>query len=100
MERAATCACGQLRVGTKGEPAKVSLCNCLACQKRTGSTYGIAAFFLREDVEANGRAQQFTRQSDSGHKVTFHFCPNCGSTVFLGATSQSKHDRGRGGRLC
>jgi hypothetical protein len=23
-----------------------------------------------------------TRQADSGFRVTFHFCPGCGSTVF------------------
>jgi hypothetical protein len=82
MERTATCACGQLTVGCKGEPTTVSLCHCLACQKRTGSTYGIAAFFRREDVEPKGRTKHYTRPSDSGHHVTFHFCPDCGSTVF------------------
>ena len=82
MERTATCACGQLTVGCKGEPSTVSLCHCLACQKRTGSTYGIAAFFRRKDVEPKGRTTHYTRPSDSGHHVTFHFCPDCGSTVF------------------
>lgn len=82
MERTATCACEQLSVGCTGEPAMVSLCHCLACQRRTGSTYGLAAFFRHEDVEPKGRARQYTRPSDSGHDVTFHFCPDCGSTVF------------------
>jgi len=82
MERTATCACGQLTVGCKGEPSTVSLCHCFACQKRTGSTYGIAAFFRREDVESKGRTKHYTRPSDSGHDVTFHFCPDCGSAVF------------------
>jgi hypothetical protein len=82
MRRTASCVCGQLAVSCEGEPAKVSLCHCLACQKRTGSTCGIAAFFRREDVESSGCIRQYTRSSDSGHKVTFHFCPDCGSTVF------------------
>jgi len=82
MERTATCVCGQLSVGCRGEPARVSLCHCLACQKRTGSTYGIAAFFRREAVESKGRARRYMRSSDSGYEVTFHFCPDCGSTVF------------------
>jgi hypothetical protein len=63
MERTATCVCGQLSALCKSEPARVSLCHCLACQKRTGSTYGIAAFFRREDVESKGHAQQYTRSS-------------------------------------
>lgn len=59
--RTASCACGQLRITCHGEPRSVSLCHCLDCQKRTGSTYGIAAFFPRGAVEAEGRATSFTR---------------------------------------
>ncbi len=80
--RTANCACGQLVARTTAEPVKVSLCHCLACQRRTGSTYGIAAFFPRDAVELGGEARAFTRPSDSGHPVTFHFCPYCGSTVY------------------
>ncbi|MEZ5833675.1 MAG: GFA family protein [Dongiaceae bacterium] len=80
--RIAACACGQLRVTCRGKPQKVSLCHCLDCQRRTGSTYGIAAFFPRGEISAEGRATTFTRSSDSGYPVVFHFCPDCGSTVF------------------
>ena len=80
--RVATCACGQLSIRCLGEPTKVSLCHCLACQKRTGSTYGVAAFFSRKDVEPQGVTRNYVRQSDSGHPIMFHFCPDCGSTVF------------------
>jgi hypothetical protein len=80
--RTATCACGQLRLICTGEPDKVSLCHCLDCQKRTGSTYGIAAFFPRSGIAVEGDVGTFKRMSDSGFAVTFHFCPNCGSTVF------------------
>jgi hypothetical protein len=82
MTRLAACACGQLSVKCRGEPAKVSLCHCLDCQRRTGSSHGIGAFFGRADVEASGEAKQFTRSSDSGFFVTFHFCPDCGSSVY------------------
>jgi len=81
-ERLASCACGKLRVLCSGEPTKVSLCHCLACQKRTGSTFGIAAFFEKEQVRIDGATRRFERPSDSGFPVIFHFCPDCGSTVF------------------
>jgi len=80
--RTATCACGNLRVTCASDPIKVSLCHCLDCQRRTGSTYGIGAFFGRKDVEANGDFRTYKRRSDSGFAVSFHFCPDCGSTVF------------------
>jgi hypothetical protein len=80
--RIATCACGQLSVRCAGEPVSVSLCHCLECQKRTGSTYGVAAFFERSNVVTSGEVSDYSRQSDSGHAVLHHFCPRCGSTVF------------------
>ena len=80
--RIAACACGQLTVTCTGEPVVVSLCHCLACQRRTGSTYGVAAFFTRDAVAVVGAMRDFTRTSDSGFDVAFHFCPDCGSTVW------------------
>ena len=82
MMRMASCCCGNLRAVCEGEPTKVALCHCLACQRRTGSTYGIAAFFRDEDVSVHGRSSLYTRQGESGFPVIFHFCPDCGSTVF------------------
>lgn len=82
MQRRASCACGDLVAVCSGDPAKVSLCHCLACQRRTGSTYGIAAFFHKEEVSTQGAAATYSRPSDSGHDVRFSFCPRCGSTVY------------------
>ena len=81
-ERVASCSCGLLRVTCRSEPRLVSLCHCLQCQRQTGSTYGVAAFFLKQDVVISGASGLFTRQSDTGFAVEQHFCPNCGSTVF------------------
>jgi len=81
MERRATCSCGQLTVRCAGDPISVTLCHSLACQKPTGSTYGIAAFFARDQMHASGQERRYTRPSDSGFDITFRFCPNSGSTV-------------------
>ncbi|WP_080867679.1 GFA family protein [Agrobacterium tumefaciens] len=82
MARVASCVCGALRVTCAGEPTKVSVCHCLACQKRTGSSYGVAAFFDRQRVQVEGASSRYSRQSDRGFPVTFHFCSTCGSTVY------------------
>ena len=81
-QRLASCSCGQLSVLCDGDPDSVSLCHCLACQKRTGSTYGIAAFYEAGRVAIRGNSSDYVRPSDSGHDVAFHFCPHCGSTVY------------------
>lgn len=81
-ERTAACACGRLLVLCKGQPTKVSVCHCLDCKRRTGSAFGVAAFYPDECVTVEGRSSVFERESDSGYPVAHHFCPECGSTVF------------------
>jgi hypothetical protein len=82
-ERRASCGCGQLNLTCEGEPARVSICHCLACQRRTGSAFGVQARFGRDHVRAvEGRVTQFVRIGDSGGRATFHSCPACGSTVY------------------
>ena len=81
-ERTARCACGQVTVRCTGEPVSVSLCNCTECQRRTGSAFGVAAFFRAEDVEARGETGCFSRVADSGFAVHHHFCTGCGTTIW------------------
>ena len=57
------------------------MCHCLACQRRTGSAFGIQARFLSDRVGVDGRYADYVRTSDSGEARTFHFCPDCGATV-------------------
>ncbi len=78
----ATCDCQQLRVQCQGHPVKVSLCSCINCQRRTGSAFGIAAFYDKSELTIQGGSTAYTRLGDSGNAITFHFCPNCGSTVY------------------
>lgn len=79
--RTASCSCGQLAVTTADDPVRVSICHCLACQRRTGSVFGAQARFRREAVIIAGTSTTYLRLGDEGSRVTFHFCPACGSTV-------------------
>lgn len=88
--RVASCSCGQLRVTVQGEPLRVGLCHCLACQRRTGSVFGVQARFGRAEVEVTGASRQYTRLADEdGEPRTSHFCPECGATVLLTDNSRS-----------
>ena len=82
MDREAACCCGALRVTCRDAPSSVSACHCGACQRRTGSVVGLAAFFPEDAVTIAGASKSFTRGSDAGSGVTFHFCPDRGSTVY------------------
>jgi hypothetical protein len=81
--RTARCHCGQLEIDCTGEPARISLCHCVECQRRTGSIFSLAAFYQRANVNlTRGAANNFQRPSASGFPVLFHFCPNCGANLY------------------
>lgn len=79
--RSASCSCGQLHLTVSGEPLRVSVCHCLACQRRTGSAFGVQVRFAKESARISGQSSTYVRISDAANKLTFHFCPQCGSTV-------------------
>jgi hypothetical protein len=82
MTRHAACSCGKLGLTAEGEPIRISICHCLACQRRTGSVFGVQARFRRERVRIEGPSTSYVRTGDEGHRITFHFCPECGATVY------------------
>jgi len=79
--RTASCSCGQLRIQVEGDPRGVGMCNCLACQQRTGSVFAALARFSAP-FNVVGRATEYVRIGDQGAKFTFRFCPVCGTTLF------------------
>jgi hypothetical protein len=82
MERHASCSCGQLNLVAHGEPVRVSICHCLACQRRSGSVFTAQARFPREAVSISGTAREYVQAGGSGRSATFRFCPECGVTVY------------------
>jgi hypothetical protein len=82
MERVAECHCGQLRAITSGEPDSVYVCHCKACQRRTGAVIHNGSRWLKSQVRIEGEHKVYGRIADSGFEIRFHFCPNCGSSVF------------------
>lgn len=87
-EREAACSCGQLHLTAEGDPVRVSICHCLACKRRTGSSFGYQARFPRDRIRVVGRFADYVRVSDFGEERTFHFCPACGATVFYTAGAE------------
>jgi hypothetical protein len=71
-----------LQVTVPEVPTMVVACHCRDCQRRTGSAFGVGAFYPADEITTAGEAEEFVRTADSGGKVRNHFCPNCGSTVY------------------
>lgn len=88
--RTASCSCGQLTAITSADPLRVSVCHCLACQRRTGSVFAAQARFPASSVAVGGVSKTFVRVGDSGIRSRFHFCPTCGVTVHY--TSEGRED--------
>jgi hypothetical protein len=89
--RHAACSCGQLRLTVSAEPLRVSICHCLACQRRTGSVFGAQARFPRDAVRISGESTAYVRVGDEGNKITFHFCPRCGATLHYDVSDREEH---------
>lgn len=89
--RVASCSCGQLRLDTRGDPVRVSICHCLECQKRTGSIFAVQARFPRAQVTIAGDSATWPRRGDDGGVATFHFCPTCAAVVYWEADMLPDH---------
>lgn len=81
VSRQASCACGRLTLEAAGEPVRISVCHCRACQRRSGAPFAAQARYPRAATRIEGEYRSFIRMADSGNRVTAHFCPHCGSTL-------------------
>jgi hypothetical protein len=92
MLRTATCACRRLRAITEGEPDRVLACNCIECQKRTGSVFGVSAYFHRSKlVGVEGERRSFIRTTEAGLRLETEFCPSCGTSVLWRTSALPEH---------
>ena len=82
MDRIAQCHCGSLRAKTSGDPLTVTLCHCRDCQRRTGAVASSGAIFAKAEVTVEGEWKVFERDAAEGRRVRFHFCPNCGTSLY------------------
>lgn len=75
--------CGAVRYRVKNEPQRHSACHCTFCQRRTGSAFGLGAYFREEDVEfLQGERKTYEHRSDeTGRWLRIEFCPRCGTQV-------------------
>jgi hypothetical protein len=72
-----------LQVTCDGDPVRVSMCHCLACQRRTGSAFALTARWPGDRVTIAGDYREFAKTGDEGSTATFRFCPTCGTSVYF-----------------
>ncbi len=78
------CACGAIRYEARSRPIFQNHCQCLDCQKRSGTGHGSYLTFAgRNEVKVTGEAREWRIVADSGNEKMHAFCPNCGTPVYL-----------------
>ncbi len=78
------CACGAIRYEASGEPIFQNHCQCLDCQKRSGTGHGsYVTFGRRDDVKITGQPSTWRMIADSGNEKIQAFCPTCGTPLYL-----------------
>lgn len=80
----ANCACGQASITVNTLPTMHGVCHCTNCKRRTGSAFGISAYFDKSAVvETKGETKVYAfHHAAQNHNQERHFCVNCGTTLF------------------
>lgn len=87
----ANCQCGNLNIRVEADPDFCLVCNCRACQRRTGSPFGTGMYFKKSAVTILGAYKNWRRLSDSGLWLENHFCPECGTNLFWSLERRPEH---------
>jgi hypothetical protein len=82
MNRIAECACGEVTLEVEGDPKLHMLCNCNDCKKRTGSAFGVSAYFSDSQIKSNnGKTLIYEISNDETEQLRY-FCKSCGTTLY------------------
>lgn len=76
------CLCGAVRYECTAEPAMCGFCQCVDCRRSSGAGHCAHLGVPAAGVAISGETKAYARPADSGHIITRHFCPNCGSALF------------------
>ncbi len=79
------CLCGAVRFAVESDPHLVTICFCRFCQQATGSNAMVEPIFDRDAFRLKqGTPRIYDHVSGgSGQAVHVHFCPTCGSKLYL-----------------
>ncbi len=78
------CSCGEIRYEIESEPAVQIHCQCVHCQKRSGTGHAsYLVFSRRSEMTISGAAKTWRVAGDSGQEKDHAFCPVCGTPVYL-----------------
>ena len=97
MSRIARCCCRAIGIEVEGLPARHGVCHCDNCKRRTGSAFGISAYFQdHQIVRYIGETSVYEKGSRFGDQIR-HFCSKCGTTLYWTLGNWADHTGIAGG---
>lgn len=82
MQRTATCCCGQASILVEGDPTIHLVCHCDNCKQRTGSAFGVSAYFRDTQVRGKSGTTEIYEIETTETKQERYFCRFCGTTLY------------------
>lgn len=81
--RTGGCQCGDIRYEITGEPQQIVVCHCTACQRWSGSAFGMSVVIDASDFRLlQGELETWSSQSDTGRAKLAAFCRRCGTRIY------------------
>lgn len=80
--RQASCLCGAVELEFSNVTIKSFLCHCTDDRKISGSLFAHSLLVPDIDLTPSDSLKTYTRRADSGNMMTYHFCENCGTTMY------------------
>ena len=77
------CQCGNIRYEVVGTPKQLVACHCTACQRQSGSAFGMTMLVNEADFRLiQGELKTFSSKSAAGRAKLGAFCPECGTRIY------------------
>lgn len=75
------CGCGAVRYRLAGDPITVNNCYCTFCQRQTGSTSVVNAFYESDRIHVTGELTEHVVTAGSGYPHVIRRCAECGTAI-------------------
>jgi hypothetical protein len=66
----------------EGDPEVHLVCHCDNCKKRTGSAFGMSAYFLDSQIRAKHGTTRIYEIDTEATQQERHYCTVCGTTLY------------------
>jgi hypothetical protein len=82
------CLCGAVRFEVSAPPLFARTCWCRLCQHIGAGGPSVNVGFPSTALRVEGELRDFSSLADSGNRMHRHFCPRCGSHIYVGSEAR------------